>query len=286
MPANGLLSSRGTRFRYKTAAELSTKTAPENESTIDVSGIASVNDGGGLPLVYRSTGRAANSIASRNDLGVLYFLGPGTDDYFEPANVKTAIVLETVTAASQSLIAIGTSRIDSSSNAVAATLGNGYFEGQQKPVIFTDATNPSTLTVTNHSESSPKVYPLNAVGDTVILTWRGSDWATIYPASEIAMGMSRKEKVNAVDFSATPTIDMDAESGDIKSMILTADVTGAILVATRPGRYVLVLTQGGAGGHFFDIATTVVGTPRPIDMNAGFKSVLPLEYDGTTWFYL
>lgn len=55
--------------------------------------------------------------------------------------------------------------------------------------------------------------------------------------------------------------------------------------ATIPGRYNVIVEMDGAGGHTITYATTVKGTAPTINTTASEKTLVPLFFDGTTWFH-
>lgn len=69
--------------------------------------------------------------------------------------------------------------IDSSAGAVTATLGSATTVGHIKTIVMTDATNSSTVSVTNHETSDPEVITFNAVDETAVLMWTGTEWITL-----------------------------------------------------------------------------------------------------------
>ncbi len=71
------------------------------------------------------------------------------------------------------------SQIDSSSGAVTGTLGSATKIGFIKTIVMTDATNSSTVSVTNHATSDPEVFTFSAVDDTLVLLWNGTEWITL-----------------------------------------------------------------------------------------------------------
>lgn len=88
--------------------------------------------------------------------------------------------LETIVSAGLTTITTeGATEMDSAAGALTLTLGSGSYVGQRKTVVMTDATNSSTLSVTNHITSDPEVFTLNAVNEHLILTWTGEEWVTI-----------------------------------------------------------------------------------------------------------
>ena len=87
--------------------------------------------------------------------------------------------LETVVAAAPTLSAYGTTLLDSTDTAITATLGSGTHYGQQKLIVMTEASNSSTVSVTNHATSDPEIYTFDAVDEMLLLTWTGTEWETV-----------------------------------------------------------------------------------------------------------
>jgi hypothetical protein len=86
---------------------------------------------------------------------------------------------ETLTAASPTLAVTGVSILDSTSNAVNGTLGSAVAIGLLKTISMTNASNSSTVSVTNHETSDPEVFTFAQVDDTLVLMWTGTEWITI-----------------------------------------------------------------------------------------------------------
>lgn len=86
---------------------------------------------------------------------------------------------ETITAASPTLEHRGASILDSSSNAITATLPDGKRVGQIKTIVMSNATNPSTVSATYHETSDPEVATFDAVDETWVLSWTGTEWTTL-----------------------------------------------------------------------------------------------------------
>lgn len=84
-----------------------------------------------------------------------------------------------LTAAAPAIVPGSVNQIDSSSNAVDATLGSGLFIGQQTRVVMTEASNSSTVTVALHETSDPEVFTFDAVDEYLVLEWSGTEWVTI-----------------------------------------------------------------------------------------------------------
>lgn len=88
--------------------------------------------------------------------------------------------VETATAAAPALKPYGTSILDSTSNAVDATLAAGIFVGSTKKIVMQQASNSSTVTIANHVTSDPEVATFDAVDEYLLLQWTGTEWATIH----------------------------------------------------------------------------------------------------------
>ncbi len=86
---------------------------------------------------------------------------------------------EVATAATPALSITGSTTIDSTSNAVDATLGSGTYIGQTKRIVMTEASNSSTVSIALHESSDPEVATFNAVDEYLVLEWSGTEWVTI-----------------------------------------------------------------------------------------------------------
>lgn len=73
----------------------------------------------------------------------------------------------------------GQAIIDSNGGAVTATQGSGLGIGDIRTIVMTDASNSSTVSVTNHETSDPEVITFAAVDDTAVLMWTGTEWITL-----------------------------------------------------------------------------------------------------------
>jgi hypothetical protein len=78
----------------------------------------------------------------------------------------------------------GSTELNGSLNAVAATLGSGTVIGQTKTIVCIDATNPITVTVADHERSSPEVFTFSEVGQCLVLRWTGVEWVTQYDSQQ------------------------------------------------------------------------------------------------------
>ena len=73
----------------------------------------------------------------------------------------------------------GTTELNSTAGAMAVTLANGTFYGQQKRFFFDTDGGDVTLTVANHETTSPEVFTFDTVGSYLILEWGQNKWVTI-----------------------------------------------------------------------------------------------------------
>ncbi len=77
--------------------------------------------------------------------------------------------------------AYGTTDINSSGGAVTVTLGSGAFPGQIKVITcFVNADTSSTVSITNHQSSDPEVATFDALDETGVFMWSGTEWVTIF----------------------------------------------------------------------------------------------------------
>ena len=78
---------------------------------------------------------------------------------------------------------IGHTVIDSSAGAITGTLGSATTPGTIKTITMQNATASSTVSITNHVTSDPEVATFDAVDETLVLVWTGTEWATIHASA-------------------------------------------------------------------------------------------------------
>jgi len=76
----------------------------------------------------------------------------------------------------------GATSLDSGSNKVDCTLGNGIGIGDIRTVVMTEASNESDLSVTLHLAADPSTFVFNAIDEAVVLMWTGTEWITVVNA--------------------------------------------------------------------------------------------------------
>ena len=94
-------------------------------------------------------------------------------------NVAGQLKVETISTDAENLRVYNRTELDTTSGALAGTLGDGTYDGQIKIIEMTVDGGDYTLTVTNHITSPSEVFTFNDVGDYLILMWSGDDWVTI-----------------------------------------------------------------------------------------------------------
>jgi len=88
--------------------------------------------------------------------------------------------IQELTGAIATDLVINEHEINSNGGAVTATLADGFFIGQQIVFVMTDSSTSSTLTIAHHLTSDPEVATFNAVDETGVFMWTGTEWVTIY----------------------------------------------------------------------------------------------------------
>ena len=95
-------------------------------------------------------------------------------------SIEGAATEALTTAAPAVSLATGSSTIDSTANAVEATLAAGTYIGQIKTIVMTEASNSSTVSIANHQTADPEVATFDAVDETGVFLWSGTEWVTIF----------------------------------------------------------------------------------------------------------
>lgn len=85
--------------------------------------------------------------------------------------------------------------------------------------------------------------------------------------------------------SGTETFAFTNGSGNTKTLEVTGDVS-IEFTADLPGTYYAIIEQDDSGGHTVTTSTSVTGSAPSISTSIGVRTLIPLLYDGSTWFYL
>ena len=84
-------------------------------------------------------------------------------------------------AAAPALPIWGVSVLNGGSNQIDATLADGVEIGTIKTIVLEEATNqPHTVTIASHVTEDNEVATFDAVDETLVLMWTGTEWVTIY----------------------------------------------------------------------------------------------------------
>ncbi len=136
-------------------------------------------------IVARLAGSTAHNItvqSGANGPDQLSYSGRWEDSsgaWFDLVGETHESEVETATGTYTDSINTRATIIDSSGGAVTVTLGSGTKYGQLKTFIMTDASNSSTVNVTNHETTSPEVFTFSSVNDNVTFEWMGTFWKTL-----------------------------------------------------------------------------------------------------------
>lgn len=157
-------------------------------------GITFMNDQAEEILILNSAATSVNeiTITSAAAASEPSIAGTGTDTDIHidmtpkgTGNVRATLgdfetPTEAITADSATLKVYGSSTLDSTSNKVDSTLPSGTFIGQIKTIVMTNSSNASDVSITNHETSDPEVALFDAVDETGVFMWSGTEWITIF----------------------------------------------------------------------------------------------------------
>lgn len=191
---------------------------------------------------------------------------------------------EAITADAQTLAPYGSSALDSTSNKVDSTLGSGPYIGVIKTIIMTEASNSSTVTVTNHVVSDPEIGTFNAVDQTWVLQWTGTEWITLY-ATCLGVAFAVPD-VNISSLTASRLVSSDGSknlvssdadawvAGTANQVIVSDDADGSLTLSTPQDIHT------GASPTFSGIAISGLATSRLVSTD-GSKNLE--SSDATAW---
>lgn len=185
--AHAILATAGTVRVYNcsletNAVESGSGTAVGDAIKTATSGVVYVYGGRIVETVGTDSSYDINNASGTVQVGALdcdYTNTSGTVSFADRFATK-----ETVTAASPTLNPFGATELDTASNDITATLGSGLTVGDIKTIVLTDATSAgdggTTVSITNHLTSDPEVATFDAVDETGVFLWSGTEWVTIY----------------------------------------------------------------------------------------------------------
>jgi hypothetical protein len=157
-------------------------------------GITFMNDQAEELLILNCNATAVNELTISNAAAAsepsIAATGSDTDIHIDltpkgAGNVRATLgsfeePVQALTTDSSTVNVYGATTIDSTSNKVDCTLGSGTFIGQIKTIVMIEASNASDVSITNHQTSDPEVALFDAVDETGVFMWTGTEWITIF----------------------------------------------------------------------------------------------------------
>lgn len=204
------------------------------------------------------------------DAVVLEWNGLNWDEITSSANGP----FEDLTAVAPACATSGESRLDATSNAVAATLAAGDAVFQRKLVRVTNISNAVTLAVTSHDMGVTATYTMTVVGQYVLLEWNGLNWTEI---AKDADGPSEALTATTPVCALSGLSTLDAASNAVAATLAVGTQTGArkmVRVIDVSNAVTLIVT-----GHEMG-ATTVVYTLAVVG------DYVILEWTGVDWAHI
>lgn len=182
--------------------------------------------------------------------GTVYFVRDATTDTFK--------IAATIGGAAINILDAGTGTQTFFANAISSAdmhvMYSAYDTVDSEAIIYNDDYKPTNL--------------------------GGSLVAVIDPLDEA------ENTVEAVPFSATARLDFSAGRSKNKTMTLTSNATGLIVVAPVPGVYYATLTQDATGGRTVAFATTIIGTAPTMASGANASTLHAIYSNGTDLFWM
>lgn len=138
-------------------------------------GVLSKKLSGGIPF-----GVAVSTLTGSASAAACAVLLNGMRAYPDTTNVGLALDTETISVAGPTAASLyGTTILDGTTAAAAATLADGVVIGQLKLFSCSNSTSDPTLTVAHHATSDPEVFTYGTAGMFTLLMWNGTTWATV-----------------------------------------------------------------------------------------------------------
>lgn len=116
-------------------------------------------------------------------IGIAMEAATADDDIIEVLpydRATTESVATALTAVAPVIVPGSVNTIDSTSNAVDATLADDTVIGRETIIVMAEASNSSTVTIANHETSDPEVATFDAVDEALVLKWTGTEYVTIF----------------------------------------------------------------------------------------------------------
>lgn len=159
-------------------------------STLNVAGTLEIKASGAISInadVYAAADGEISVLptdgGTYTKVGVAMEAATADGDIIEVLPTPSGAQVEVTTALTTTAPAIvpGTSNtIDSTGNAVDATLADDTVIGRLTNIVMSEASNSSTVTIAHHVTSDPEVATFDAVDEVLVLMWTGTEYATIH----------------------------------------------------------------------------------------------------------
>lgn len=171
---------------------------------------------------------------------------------------ETTEVATDLTVAAPVVVPGSINTIDSTDNAVDATLADDTEIGRQTKFVMSEASNSSTVTIAHHDEGDAKVYTFDTVDDAVVIEWTGTEYVTIFAAPSTdfttlttgspAIVPGSTNLLNSVGGAITATLADDTVVGRHTLMIMTeASTSSTVTIAKHTTSDPEVATFDAAG---------------------------------------
>lgn len=93
---------------------------------------------------------------------------------------EQVMVVTALTTTAPVIVPGSVNTIDSTSNAVGATLADDTVIGRETTIVMTESSNSSTVTIASHETEDSEVATFDAIDEVLVLKWSGTEYVTIY----------------------------------------------------------------------------------------------------------
>jgi len=162
----------------------------------DIASVKLLNDGGTFEVtaagvialnadVYPAAdGKISATVVPGKRIGKAIEAATADGDIIEILPIKGgADAVQTATAAAAVIIPGSTTYLDSTSNAINGTLADDTVPGRLTTIVMQQASNSSTISIAHHVTSDPEVATFDAVDETLVLVWTGTEYATVHASA-------------------------------------------------------------------------------------------------------
>ena len=150
--------------------------------TFEMTAVAAITSGA---AVYQAAdGKVSMTPVAGGKIGIAIEAATADNDIIEVLPLVTSA--ENAVEAVQTVIASGAitpgavTYLNSAGGAIAGTLADDTVPGRLTTIVMQEATASSTVSIAHHVTSDPEVATFDAVDETLVLIWTGTEYATIY----------------------------------------------------------------------------------------------------------